>query len=440
MKRNPLVYSAIVLCWAAVCTPGLLRGQIPSPATIGLPVTTNAGASYPSMRPAATIEVFLNAQGKIDANSLALISEITSAEDHGWDCASVSSYVVTDQDANKKIPISAILPVGKESCKDRPVPAAVNILLNAHVNSTDKYVVSLAGLPKGSAAVQSSQQTFKTATVSSVSIMPQGVPGESLTNGKTRDVGQLTVSYSAPFVGNSPVFVNTKDLFSTDERDSKSAFAATGGAEFGLFPRWYTPFQLSETIQGNQVATALSAVSNLSVGGLVPWYWTRKAFNNDWIDAGRAPEFSLAAQYTHRFAQVVTAKTKLLSVDDASINPALTIEPFYLFPAACTWYRNKIKAKATPGTSRQFCLGSQIDIGTWYLPLDKTKTGNQQVEGYGDASILVPLSNLDFANLPLVQKDNLLNSQLHIEYSDSVNAANNYARSRQWTFGIEVIK
>jgi hypothetical protein len=420
--------------------PCVLRGQAPVPPTISLPITTNAGASYPSMRPAASIEVFLNAQGKIDANGLALVSEIINAEDHGWDCASVSSYVVMDQDANTKIPISAILPVGKESCKDRPTPAPVNILLNAHVNSTDKYVVSLTGLPKGAAAVQSSAQKFNTATAYSVSIVPQGVPGESLTNGNTRDVGQLTVSYSAPFIGNSPFFVNTKDLFSTDEKDSKSAFAATGGVEFRLFRNWYTPVQLSESVQGNQIATALSAVSNLSVNGLVPWYWTRNAFNNGWIDAGRAPEFSLAAQYTHRFAQVVTAKTKLLSVEDSSINPALNIEPFYLFPAICARYQKWINPKQASTTSRQFCLGSQIDIGTWYLPLDKTKTGSRQVEGYGDASILIPLSNLDFGIFPLVQKDNLMNSQLHIEYSDSVNAANNYARSRQWTFGIEVMK
>jgi len=439
MRKHFLVPSATILCWVAVSVPGSVQSQTPASAAITLPVALNAGATYPSMRPAASIEVFLNAQGKIDANGLALIQEITTAEKNGWDCSSVSSYIVTDQDTKKVIPISAILPVGTESCKDSNAPAPVNLLLNAHVNSNSSFVVSLAKLPSGR-TVQSSEQKFPAATSYSFSVVPQGVPGESLTNGKSRDVGQLTVNYSAPFVGNSPIFVNTKNLFSTDERDGKSAFAATGGVEAGLFPRWYTPVQLSETIQGNQVATALSAVSNLSVAGLVPWYWTRKVFNNDWIDAGRAPEFSLAAQYTHRFAQEATAKTKLLSTDDAMINPALTIEPFYLFPKGCAVYRHWIKAKDSAATSRQFCLGSQIDLGTWYLPYDKTKTGSQQVEGYGDASLLIPLSNLDFANFPIIRKDNLLNSQLRIEYSDSVNSANNYARSRQWTFGIEVMK
>jgi hypothetical protein len=74
------------------------------------------------------------------------------------------------------------------------------------------------------------------------------------------------------------------------------------------------------------------------------------------------------------------------------------------------------------------------------LPLDKTKSGSQQVEGYGDVSILIPLSNLNFEKFKLVEKDSLLNSQLRVKYSDSVNPANNYARSRQWTFGIEVMK
>jgi hypothetical protein len=402
------------------------------------------------MRPAVSVEVIFSG-GSDSTNAAALVDEIIDAEQHGWSCTSVSSYSVTAQGSKNRVPISAILPVGHGSCDDplhpepgqnSPIPAPVLILLNAHVDSTTKYVVSLVGLPSGR-TVASTAQAFSSATTYSVSIVPQGVPGESLTNGKTRDVGQLSVSFGLPFVGRSPVFVNTKDLFSTDSKDSNSAFAVTGGVERGLFRTWYSPVQLSEIIQGNQTAASLSAVSNLSVSGLVPWYWTRKALNNGWIDAGLTPEFSVAAKYTHRFAQQVTAKTPLLSENDASVNPVLTIEPFYLFPDYCKTYRGWIKSKApdsTSSTSRQFCLGLQIDIGTWYLPLDKTKSGSQQVEGYGDVSILIPLSNLNFEKFKLVEKDSLLNSQLRVKYSDSVNPANNYARSRQWTFGIEVMK
>lgn len=144
----------------------------------------------------------------------------------------------------------------------------------------------------------------------------------------------------------------------------------------------YIPVLLSETVQGNQVATTLSAVSNASASGLVPWYWTRKALNNGVIDWGRSPEWALAGSYTHRFDQVVTAKTKLLAVNDSAINPALTVEPFYLLPKACAAWRKKISATNVPG-SRQYCIGIQMDLGTWYLPQDHTKAGSQQVEGYG---------------------------------------------------------
>ena len=40
-----------------------------------------------------------------------------------------------------------------------------------------------------------------------------------------------------------------------------------------------------------------------------------------------------------------------------------------------------------------------------------------------DVSILIPLSNLNFRDFQLVQSDGLLNSQIHIKWSDSVNAA-----------------
>jgi hypothetical protein len=205
-------------------------------------------------------------------------------------------------------------------------------------------------------------------------------------------------------------------------------------------------------VQGNQAASNVSAVTNLSLSGLVPWYWSRKALNNPAIDAGLAPEFALAGAYTRRIEQLVTAKTPKLAENDASINPSLTVEPFYLAPARCaqfqTWIKNHGGAAAAGGgagdgsgsTSRQFCVGLQLDLGLYYLPLDKTKAGSEEAEGYGDISILVPLSNLNFGDFQIVKADGLLNSQIHIKWSDSVNAANNYARTRQWTFGIEVMK
>lgn len=437
IRNSGLVTIFCFVLAVAVDNPGRAQAT-PSTAakTMELPVKLNSGAVYPSMRPAVSIEVFLNGGPR---PNYALIDEVRSAEARGWKCSSPASYAVTAQGSTKRLPIAAVMPVGSDPCDKRPIPAPVLLLLNVDVDSGTNYVVTLAGLPSGK-TIASRPAAFAGTTTSALSLVPQAAPGETLTNGKKRDVGQLAVSYSIPFVAHSPVFVKTKDLFSTDERDAKCAFEATVGVSHGLLRTWYTPVQLNETLQGNQVATSLSAVTNLSASALAPWYWTRSALNNRWIDAGLAPEFALAGQYTHRITQEVTAKTKKLADNDASFNPSLVIEPFYLFPDACNRYRKWMGAKADDRTSRQFCLGYQVNLGLWYLPLDKTKAGSQQAEGYGDVSILIPLSNLNFKNLALVEKDGLLNSQIHIRYSDSVNPANNYARTRAWSFGIEVMK
>jgi hypothetical protein len=83
-----------------------------------------------------------------------------------------------------------------------------------------------------------------------------------------------------------------------------------------------------------------------------------------------------------------------------------------------------------------------MDLGLWYLPLNHTIAGSQRVDGYGDISILVPLSDFSLASkqLTYVTKGDSTKFQLRIKYADSVNAANNYARTRQWTFGLEALK
>lgn len=427
------------LLGVAICGAfsAMASGQEPAN---NLPLAVNfyAGASYPSMEPAVSIEVHLNGTSDL-ATSGKIIAAVVGAEQNGWNCTSVSSYAVTVSGSKKRIPISAVLPVGHERCNDRPTPAPVLLVLQGKVDTLTQYVVSLAGLP-GATTLASKPQTFPSAASWSLSALPAAAPAELLTNGASRDVGQLSLSSTLPFIGHSPAFVSTQDLFSTDSKDKKSAFTVTAGVQHGLLRTWYTPVQLSETIQGNQTASSLSAVSNLSVSGLVPWYWTSNALNNSWIDAGLSPEFTFAAQYTHRFAQVLSAKSPKLAVDDFSLHPSLTVEPFYLFPNACERYRKWIKGKPSDNTSRQFCLGYQFDFGLWYLPLDTTTAGSQRAEGSGDFSILIPFSNLNFEKFRLIEKDGLLNSELSIRYSDTVNPACNYVRSKQWTFGIQVMK
>jgi hypothetical protein len=414
--------------------------QVPASASLAVPVKFFAGAVYPSMRPFAEITVFLNADAVAD--------EVADQVQKGWDCTNPGSFTVTAQGSTKPLRVETVRQVGKGSCKDT-TPDPVLLLILSPVDTSTAYVVSLSGLPDGK-MVQSPATKFSSTAKSSFSLTPQAVPGEAMNNGAKRDVGQMNVQYSVPFIGRSPLLFNTRDVFSTDAEDAKSAWAATLGLSHGLFKSWYTPLTLTETMQGNQAASNVSAVTNLSISGLVPWFFTRRLLNNPGIDAGAAPEFAISGAYTRRIEQIATSKTTLLATDDASINSSVTIAPWYLLPGVCTRYQAWIKsqnggekgqtaATSTSG-SRQFCLAIQPDLGVYYLPLDHTKTGSQQVEGYGDVSILIPLSNLNFKKFQMVSADGLLNSQIHIKWSDSVNAANNYARTRQWTFGIEVMK
>jgi hypothetical protein len=444
MKHNGRTSAILLAVAGALLTSAAAQKKAPAPvvaeppAAITLPVGMISGAVYPSMRPAVQIRVFLNAAAVLD--------EVSDQEAKGWKCKSPDSYLVTAQGSTKRLPIEAVLPIGKGSCDDT-VPDPVLLQLSVEVDADTAYEVTLNGLPDGK-IVRSAATKFPAATKSSFSVTPQAVPGQAMNNGVKRDVGQLNLSYSRPFVGRSPVMVETKDLFSTDSADAKTAWAATVGVSHGLFPAWYTPVQLTETMQGNQTASNVSAVTKLAVSGVVPWYWSRKALNNGAIDAALAPEFALSATYTRRIEQRVTATTPLLAVNDAAINPSLTIEPFYLAPAWCKRYQAWLKKPASGGaatgavsnSSRQFCVGLQPELGLYFLPLDKTRAGNAEVEGYGEISVLIPLSNLNFNDFQLVKADGLLNSQIHIKWSDSVNPANNYARTRQWTVGIEVMK
>jgi hypothetical protein len=65
--------------------------------------------------------------------------------------------------------------------------------------------------------------------------------------------------------------VDSKDLFSTNERDTQSAFEAGLGYQVGLSSRWYAPLKFEEQVQGNQVATNLSAVTNTQLTTSLPF-------------------------------------------------------------------------------------------------------------------------------------------------------------------------
>lgn len=411
-------------------------------ASVALPVNIESFRQYPSMLPVFAIRVHL-------AGSTDMYDLIDSAVRAGWSCSSVASYKVTVQGSGRVLLISQVqLIPASADCSDKP---DVFLIMQRHVDASDKIVVSLQNLPTNLKA-ESTPQTFAAIPADpdsnlpgswAFNLTPQAAPNESLTNGGKRDVGQVSLAMAAPDLvpglRDVAIYAKSTDLFSTDERDSESAFSAILGASRGMFASWYSPIHFEEDITGNQVATSLSAVTTTGFATLAPWYWSRHVLNNSWIDAPNPPELTVNTEYTRRIEQNVTATTQLLSENDFDLNPSVTFTPIFLFPAACKWLDNKLNVTAQTNT-RQYCLGLDTDLGMWYLPLDKTKLGSQRAEGYGDISFLIPLSDIPFKFVANLISGNSANSQIQIKYADTVNSANNYARSKEWTFGIEVIK
>ncbi|HTU43282.1 MAG TPA: hypothetical protein VMF10_16355 [Candidatus Aquilonibacter sp.] len=325
-------------------------------------------------------------------------------------------------------------------------PAVIDLILGSQVSTTDQIQVFIYADKQQTKQLFASdgKLSFTATSFPTFTATPQAAPGESLNNGATRDVGQLNVAFADQNLFGEDlvdIYAKSTDLFSTDAEDAKSAFGVTGGFQRGLFSRWYSPYHLEQTIQGNQMATNLSTATTLGFNTLPPWHWTASGLNNGVIDAPLPFEPAIAVQYVHRFEQLVTKKTPLLSENDFTVNPALSWSNIS-FPFVCKLFNHRKTTAEAPGTPAPVCLGAQLDLGLWYLPLDLTASKSERVDGYGDASILIPLSDFGFASTALsyVTKGDPMKFQLRITYADSVNAANNYARTRQWTFGIEALK
>jgi hypothetical protein len=436
-----------------------------------LTVKEQSVVRYPSLEPMDTILVyFADPKQPLAYPVFDAVNQAVN-NDH-WDCLSPDFYQVQIVDSPprnppRKVGIRDIAAAGLDMRTGKPFsgcdgagdPGSISLILSSRVGSKDKLQVTIyhdkehknvLAQSDGTLTLSSSKQFTSSGTM-------QSQPGEALTNGKSRDVGQMTLALAdTDLFRGSPLnfYAKSTDLFSTDERDSKSAFLATFGAQRDLVTRVYSPVQLEERIQGNQVATNLSAVTSLSVSLLMPWSRSAPVFNNSAISAPLAPQLALAGLYTHRIHQLVTAKSPLLSVDDFSLNPTFSVSSITV-PATCkvfAWLGKMGQPKppapapgapAAPAPSPSpYCVGSTIDLGAWYLPLDLTTAKTQRFEGYGDASILLPLAGFGmFSRLfPYMTSSDPVKTQIQIKYSDSVNAANNYARSRGWSFGFLALK
>jgi hypothetical protein len=437
MKHIRCITAIVLFTLGATCVSSN-SAQAPAATTstaATLPVDLLSYSEYPSMVPVIAFRVHLSGNFQV-------ADIVDKAIQAGWDCSKLSSYRVSIQGSNEVLPIAQIRREPVSNCTDSLKPDVL-LIIQRHVSTSDKIIVSLQNLP-GGIKLQSTPGQFKTNPPGfGLTLTPQAAPGESLTNGAKRDVGQVSVAMTAPDIARPltdfAIYAKSADLFSTDERDSKSAFSGVLGITRGLLNTWYSPVHLEENIEGNQNATSLSAITSLGLTTLAPWFWTRTILNNRWLQAPSPPEFTVNSDYTRRINQNITAKTTLLAENDFDLNPSVTFKPIFLFPAACRWVHKQLNVTDQTNSNR-YCLGLETDLGMWYLPLNKTKEGSERAEGYGDISFLVPLSDIPFKFLGALISNNSANTQIRIKYADSVNSANNYARARQWTFGLEVMK
>jgi hypothetical protein len=415
--------------------------------------------------------------------------------DHGWNCLHAQNFVVKVN--STPVPIKEI--DNQPVTTNGPVPANCSNLFvqpgdpahaipdspkkleltvyDPHLNGQVNWLllqglngplkVEIVGLTDASNTPVSLSGTgtinWKTSILTASA---QTVNNETLTDKTTykKTIYQFPVSANLPIarLGGTwgGVFAETKDTFSTNERDSKSAFMGGVGIQVGLMRRWTVPFKVEEQATGNQVATNLAAVTNAQVSTTLPWTaWLTPGATTPyptstepghlaWHDLpawNNAPTLTIAFPYTHRVNQVVAPGSKALPVEDWAINPAMALTserlleiwhpkdptsrpnqnpPVYYDP----WYR------VAP-----FTFNWEADWGMYFLPLQKTAKGTDRAEGTGDVSILIPIS--DFAQIPglsLDQTSQINQMQLRIKWQDSVNATNNYVRTKGWTFGLEL--
>ncbi len=465
---------------AAPATPAAAPAAIPN----NLIVAAIHYIPYPALNPITAITVTV---GKPATPIYDIISDRVG--NPKWSCALPQFYKVTVVDSSLKVlsqlSISSVHLTGFDPTTHAPLttcdgnghPTRLDLILGTQPNAGDLIQVSVLEADLKTVLVTSDGKLAMTATnIPTFTATPQSVPGEALNNGATRTVGQLSVAFADPVLApHSPVnlYAKSTDLLSTDGKDTKSAVALTLGAQRGFLPHWYSPLDLEQTLQGNQTAKNLSTVTSLGFNTLPPWRWASKVLANDFILAPLPPEPTIANLYTHRFEQLITAKTPKLAENDYTLNGSFSWDTIS-FPFTCKllfWEKPALPPKgatsdelasvatgvakqadvkvtpvttpaALPAPASTNCLGLELDLGGWYLPLDLTTKGTQKAEGYGDASILIPLSDFSAAaqQLNYITKGNSTKFQVRIKYADAVNQTNNYARTRSWTFGIEALK
>jgi hypothetical protein len=251
---------------------------------ITLKPTVLCATQYPSMQPVVWVTV-------------QLVDALERDPDGKWDCSRRDSYAVTivSGDKSRAATIRTVSLQGGPGPGKRFTQCGLNVsksksvvlMLADTIDANDSVKVILSKFPASvapsgtgklpAAAAGAPSTDSNPSDRFSLTAAPQAAPGEALTDGTKRDVGQLAVKFAHPSLFRAAPFdtyLNSNDLFSTDHKDSKSAFAATLGVQRNLIPRWYAPVHIEQSVQGNQTAANLSTVSTLGITTLLPWSGT----------------------------------------------------------------------------------------------------------------------------------------------------------------------
>lgn len=454
----------LILLTAAATGIGKAQGPIAA-------VKPQSGKELQSLAPSYWLELSMRGGAVVDGENFrdVLFRNIRN----GWNCQSVLNYRVAI--SNKPLTIRRVAFRDKnmstpEGCRallnTQAAPPELNLVILLYFDENQPLWRSISGKAdvdilnlkdksgtnadiKGTADVKWKLDIF---TVSA-----QTVTNEKLTD-KTiykNTVYQFPLSSNIPLFGNNRggAFIETKDLFSTNERDSKSAFMGGFGYQVGLLSSWTLPLKIEQQMTGNQVATNLSAVTTAQVSGVLPWTnkltppdtkrddASKGSLDDDQLQKiffdlpalDQTPAITVALPYTHRINQVLASNSTPLPTNDFAVNPSIALTGERLFESDT--YKS-CEERKVPRFSTQW-------EGNWafyYLPLEKTSKGTQRAEGSGDVSILIPISNFQvIPGLTLDAKTQANVMQLRIKWQDTVSPTNNYVRTRGWVFGLEVI-
>jgi hypothetical protein len=413
-----------------------------------LAITAATGVAGSGIAPSSFLQVRLKEHFTDESVRSQVEAAMAKEVANGWNCNDPENFAITLDGKPLAGSVTAHLKIyyaqnpGPRNCRDlytsKGFPVfSIYIFENKYANLHGSMVLKFKNLSDPTLDIESAPIDVNW-NPSVFTLGAQTILNENLNNSTIDksgvEQGNITGTFPIPqaSAGWGGLYLDTKDIFSTNERDKKSAFEGGAGVQIALDKRGFAPLKFEGQAQGNQVATNLSSVVladlQLDAGFL------KIAAANFPLRQPIAPTFELGLPYTHRYNQVVAAGAAPLPIDDFAVNPSLAFTGGEILHQ---WCKPASSGGTIPGN--RVCLGWEADLGLWYLPLEKTSKGSERAEGYWDYSFLVPLTN--FANIPFTTLDpQNLKTQLRIKYEDSVSPANNYARTKKWSFAFELIK